>query len=143
MATTVFISYSHQETAFVDRLKHDLSARSVNIWIDHESLTPGTRSWEVAIRNGIRSADLEPKSRHFAPKTRRQYFLLLKSAYRSAGCAWSPLGNTGTLPVQDVSATTIQTSRDDKGDSHASFRHDMSEVRAYGTDRYTLLRPLR
>jgi hypothetical protein len=58
MATTVFISYSHVYAAQVERVKRGLGAEGVRVWIDHESLQPGTRSWEIAIRQGIQASDV-------------------------------------------------------------------------------------
>ncbi len=55
---TVFISYSHVQATIVDRLKQDLRGQGIHVWIDHESLTPGTRSWEAAIRKGIQATDV-------------------------------------------------------------------------------------
>jgi formylglycine-generating enzyme required for sulfatase activity len=56
--TTVFISYSHLYSAQVERVKQGLRAQGVRVWIDHESLAPGTPSWEQAIRQGIQAADV-------------------------------------------------------------------------------------
>lgn len=55
MAGEVFISYSRQNSAFVNRLRSDLQSRGIRVWIDHERLTPGTPDWEEAIRRAIRS----------------------------------------------------------------------------------------
>jgi formylglycine-generating enzyme required for sulfatase activity len=55
---TVFISYSHLQADIVERLKQALRGQGIHVWIDHESLTPGTRSWQDAIRQGIQAADV-------------------------------------------------------------------------------------
>lgn len=52
----IFISYSRNDGAFVDQLIGDLSAVGFNLWRDKDSLTPGTPSWERAIREAIKDA---------------------------------------------------------------------------------------
>jgi hypothetical protein len=52
----VFISYSHADSKFVTRLKTDLHAQGINIWIDREGLQPGTTDWEEALREAIRAS---------------------------------------------------------------------------------------
>lgn len=52
----VFISYSRVDTGFAERLKSDLRAAGVQVWIDHESLEPGAPDWQAAIRRGIDAA---------------------------------------------------------------------------------------
>lgn len=56
-AVRVFISYSHEDAAFVARLRTALQGAGADIWIDHESLQPGTPNWQLAIRDGIARAD--------------------------------------------------------------------------------------
>ncbi len=53
-APFTFISYSTQDKVFRDRLRADLGARGVTIWVDVERLTPGTADWQAAIRAAIR-----------------------------------------------------------------------------------------
>jgi hypothetical protein len=53
---TVFLSYSHQDHDIVLRLQTDLRTQGIHIWVDHEDIKPGTRDWEVAVRNAIRQA---------------------------------------------------------------------------------------
>ena len=36
----VFISYSSKDRDFVDRLRADLQADGINVWIDHTGLKP-------------------------------------------------------------------------------------------------------
>jgi len=48
----VFISYSRQDAAFVDRLSGDLRARGVDLWIDRERILPGDH-WQFAIEDAI------------------------------------------------------------------------------------------
>lgn len=57
MSTLVFMSYSHENADVVTRLRQDLQARGVRVWIDHESLAPGTPDWDEAIRVALRSVD--------------------------------------------------------------------------------------
>jgi hypothetical protein len=53
---TVFISYSRADNALVTRLKDNLEASGISIWVDRESLRPGTPDWEEALRNAICAA---------------------------------------------------------------------------------------
>jgi len=53
---TVFISYSRADQDFVDRLRADLHAAGVTVWIDQTGLKAGTRNWEQALRDAIRDA---------------------------------------------------------------------------------------
>lgn len=46
----VFISYSRQDKAFVDRLADDLRCGGVRVWRDVEEIAPGT-NWEREIKN--------------------------------------------------------------------------------------------
>lgn len=52
-APRVFISYSRQDSDFVERLKGDLLGNSLDAWVDTSNLSPGTADWESAIRQGI------------------------------------------------------------------------------------------
>lgn len=54
--TTVFLSYAHRQLFEVNRLKNDLQDSGYTIWIDHESLPPGSHDWEQSIRKGIKSS---------------------------------------------------------------------------------------
>lgn len=49
----VFISYSHENRASADRLRKDLEAHNVPVWIDHEKLVAGTPDWGRAIESGV------------------------------------------------------------------------------------------
>src|SRR5438105_4916513 len=51
----VFLSYSHTDSAFAERLKSDLLAKGINIWSDSE-LQAGT-SWDEEIRKAIKASD--------------------------------------------------------------------------------------
>lgn len=51
--TTVFISYSRKDGAFAKRLVSDLRTTGINVWLDHDRLTPGTADWEREIRRAI------------------------------------------------------------------------------------------
>lgn len=55
-AVRVFISYHHKDATVAERLMSTLRAAGATIWIDHESLTPGTPNWQLAIREGIEQA---------------------------------------------------------------------------------------
>lgn len=52
----VFISYSRQNLAFVERLRADLDRNQVRYWIDSAGIPPGAPSWDQAIREAIRGA---------------------------------------------------------------------------------------
>lgn len=49
----IFISYARKDHFFVDRMREDLAREDVKYWIDHEGLSPGTTSWEKAIREAL------------------------------------------------------------------------------------------
>ena len=51
--SNIFISYSHEDSDFMLRLREDLSAHGFQVWVDDKSLVPGTPSWENAIERGI------------------------------------------------------------------------------------------
>jgi hypothetical protein len=51
-----FISYSHKDTAFVDRLARDLRAQHVEVWVDRNELMPGS-NWTNAIESALQNAD--------------------------------------------------------------------------------------
>ncbi len=55
-AASVFISYSSKDADIVNRLKKDLADAGVAVWLDHEQLTPGTRNWQIKVREGIAKA---------------------------------------------------------------------------------------
>src|SRR5579885_1420234 len=48
----VFISYSRENTDFVDRLEVDLKARGFDPWVDRQKLVPG-QSWPDTIKREI------------------------------------------------------------------------------------------
>jgi WD40 repeat protein len=52
----IFISYARADNAFVAPLVIDLQKRGVHIWIDRNDLKPGTRNWEHALRDAIKTA---------------------------------------------------------------------------------------
>src|SRR6266571_4610511 len=52
----VFLSYSRADGEFVTRLRTDLQAQGIEVWIDKEGIQPGTPDWEQALRTAIRSA---------------------------------------------------------------------------------------
>lgn len=49
----VFISYARKDAEFVKRLKDDLEAAGIPIWVDTQNLVPGTPDWEKSIRRAI------------------------------------------------------------------------------------------
>lgn len=51
----VFISYAHEDRAFVDNLSTKLKAAKIDAWFDIR-LKPGAPDWEYAIRKKIRTA---------------------------------------------------------------------------------------
>lgn len=53
---TIFISYSRRDAEFMERLSTDLKIAGFSLWVDTQNLTPGTASWERAIRDAIRDA---------------------------------------------------------------------------------------
>jgi hypothetical protein len=55
-ATHVFISYSHANFSFVQRLAADLKSNGITVWVDQSGLTPGTPDWETALRDAIGKA---------------------------------------------------------------------------------------
>jgi hypothetical protein len=55
---TAFISYSRRNKEFVDRVASDLSKAGFSIWRDSENLSVGTPSWEKAIREAIKQAEV-------------------------------------------------------------------------------------
>ncbi|MBZ0283083.1 MAG: toll/interleukin-1 receptor domain-containing protein [Anaerolineae bacterium] len=52
----IFLSYSRHDRQVMQRLRDDLRAMRLNVWVDEEGLDPGTPAWEAAIGNAIRSA---------------------------------------------------------------------------------------
>lgn len=53
----IFISYSTVDAAFADRLRADLSAAGLNLWIDRVGLKVGIPNWEDTIRDVLKRAD--------------------------------------------------------------------------------------
>jgi len=53
----IFISYVRENENEVDRLVKDLKSEGFNVWIDRESIKPGTY-WEDAIKQGIQEGDI-------------------------------------------------------------------------------------
>ena len=52
----IFISYSRQNTSFVDKLIEELEKRGLNVWVDRENIRGGT-AWRAEISNAIRRSD--------------------------------------------------------------------------------------
>ena len=57
MPHSVFISYSRQESPFVDALLDALEDEGVRVWVDYQSLVPG-RPWLDQLLEGVRQADV-------------------------------------------------------------------------------------
>jgi hypothetical protein len=55
-ARSIFISYSHQDTEFVDRLRADLEASGFTTWLDKTGLKPGTDDWDEELRRALRDS---------------------------------------------------------------------------------------
>ena len=51
----VFISYSRQDSAHMQRVRDDLTAAGLSVWTD-EQLAPGTQRWNVDVENAIENA---------------------------------------------------------------------------------------
>ena len=49
----VFISYMHENTDIVDRLREELTSRGIEVWIDRNEIKPESH-WKDAIRETIR-----------------------------------------------------------------------------------------
>lgn len=52
----IFISYSRDDQAIVERLRNDLQNAGVEIWIDRIGLQPGTPDWDEGLRVAISQA---------------------------------------------------------------------------------------
>ena len=52
----IFISYSHQDTAFVTTLTRDLQSQHFEIWVDNTSIQGGAE-WRKSIVDGINACD--------------------------------------------------------------------------------------
>lgn len=53
----LFLSYSRRDTQVMQRLRDDLRAAKLSVWVDEEGLEPGTPAWEAAIGKAIRGAN--------------------------------------------------------------------------------------
>lgn len=53
----LMISYSRNDSAFVDRLEADLKAQGYSTWVDRRKLEPGQR-WDAEIRQAITQCDI-------------------------------------------------------------------------------------
>jgi hypothetical protein len=49
----IFVSYSHNDREFVERVILDLRNEGFQVWVDQEKLTPGTPDWEESIRTAV------------------------------------------------------------------------------------------
>lgn len=52
----IFVSYSREDIEIVDKLIHWFNDVGLNVWFDRTGLVAGTRNWEEAIREAIRSS---------------------------------------------------------------------------------------
>lgn len=53
---TVFISYSSTDSDFANRLKNDLQAQGVTVWVDKQDIQPG-QVWSNVLKEAIRDTD--------------------------------------------------------------------------------------
>lgn len=104
----VFISYSRKNADIVERLRTSIRDADIQVWIDKVGLTPGTISWEQALRDAIDGANAvllcaSPDSRQSAFV--RDEISLAKQAGKRIYPAWVagdnwldcvPLGMGGT-----------------------------------------------
>jgi hypothetical protein len=67
----VFISYVREDADAVPRLSEELRKRCIKVWIDKNSIAPGTR-WQRAIRKAIQSGDyfIACFSEHYAKRNK-------------------------------------------------------------------------
>ncbi len=111
----IFVSYSHQDIAFVSRLRVDFEQNGIASWLD-EGLQPGTPDWEEALREQIRMA--HAMILIASPNARKSFFvkdeIRLAAMYRKpvyplwvAGEEWIdsiPLGLGGMqyIDIRDI-----------------------------------------
>ncbi len=53
----IFISYSREDTDFVDRLEQDLIGLNYKVWVDRRKIEGG-QDWQQALRRAIENADV-------------------------------------------------------------------------------------
>lgn len=51
----IFISYSHDDLEYVNRLVHDLEQAGLDVWFDQQRIAPG-ENWDAAIETALREA---------------------------------------------------------------------------------------
>jgi len=55
----IFISHSTKDDAQIDHISESLTKAGHGVWVDHRNgITPGTPSWDKAIRDAIKNADV-------------------------------------------------------------------------------------
>ena len=54
--TFIFVSYAREDYVQVTRLRADLAAQGISVWIDQEGIRPGTPDWEEVLRRAIRTS---------------------------------------------------------------------------------------
>ncbi len=54
---TIFISYTHADSAFVDRLDADLRTQGFDTWVDRERLVAGLR-WRRELQEAVERAQV-------------------------------------------------------------------------------------
>jgi hypothetical protein len=52
----IFLSYSRENGAFVQRLHADLDRRGIPIWLDTQNVIPGTANWERFLRDALEAS---------------------------------------------------------------------------------------
>lgn len=53
----IFLSYSHKNKKFMDRLKEDIEHEGIKVWVDEEELKKGSPEWTFKIEGAIKRAD--------------------------------------------------------------------------------------
>lgn len=53
----IFLSYSREDTEFMQRIRGDLRAAGFEVWTDDTGLEPGTPAWETAVQRAIEAAN--------------------------------------------------------------------------------------
>ena len=58
---TVFISYSREDVAFMEKLKNQLEDKNIKVWIDQN--IPGGTDWDSAIEKALESSKMHCEAR--------------------------------------------------------------------------------
>lgn len=104
MSHDVFISYSREDGAFVQRLDALLTSAGVSTWFDRRSLLPGQK-WEDVIEDEIPAARVFLACLSATAQDERGYFhveqqLAARAAMRAfANCTKIREGNSCPIPI--------------------------------------------